>query len=81
MTEAAVTQQQRYTVVAIALHWLIAAGIIGMIALGWIMDDVPDAQAYSLIQLHKCAAHRAVVFRSWKGRPQKAAAGLRYDQR
>jgi cytochrome b561 len=53
MTEAAVTQQQRYTVVAIALHWLIAAGIIGMIALGWIMDDVPDQQAYGLIQIHK----------------------------
>ncbi len=53
MTEAALPPQQRYTAVAIALHWLIAAGIIGMIALGWIMDDVPDSQAYSLIQLHK----------------------------
>jgi cytochrome b561 len=53
MTQAALPQQQRYTAVAIALHWLIAAGIVGMIALGWIMDDVPDAQAYSLIQLHK----------------------------
>jgi cytochrome b561/polyisoprenoid-binding protein YceI len=53
MTEAALPQQQRYTAVAIALHWLIAAGIIGMIGLGWVMDDLPDQQAYPLIQLHK----------------------------
>jgi len=52
MTETAT--QNRYTLVAITLHWLIALGIIGMIALGWIMGDIEDrAQQYALIQLHK----------------------------
>lgn len=44
----------RYTLVAIALHWLIAFGILGMIAVGWIMGDMaPGADQYALIQLHK----------------------------
>ncbi|MEQ8557147.1 MAG: cytochrome b/b6 domain-containing protein [Henriciella sp.] len=38
----------RYAAVAIALHWLIAAGIIFMILLGWNMED-----SESLFQLHK----------------------------
>lgn len=38
----------RYSAVAIALHWVIAAGIIFMIGLGWNMDD-----SESLYQLHK----------------------------
>lgn len=42
------TQSSRYSAVAIALHWAIAAGIIGMILLGWNMDDNE-----SLFQLHK----------------------------
>lgn len=46
--------QPRYTAIAIALHWLIAAGIIGMIGLGWYMGDLEDrAQQYALTQLHK----------------------------
>ncbi len=46
--------QPRYTAVAIALHWLIALGIIGMIGLGWYMGDLEDrAQQYALTQLHK----------------------------
>ncbi len=46
--------RKRYTAVAIALHWLIAAGIIGLIAVGWIMGDMaPGADQYALIQLHK----------------------------
>ncbi len=31
----------RYTKVAIILHWLIALGIFGMLALGWFMTDLP----------------------------------------
>ena len=52
-------QHQRYTTIAIALHWLIAAAIIGMIALGWIMTGLPTAtpaergQQFTLFQLHK----------------------------
>jgi cytochrome b561 len=32
---------QRYTKVAVILHWLIALAIIGMFALGWYMGGVP----------------------------------------
>lgn len=52
-------RQHRYTAVAIALHWLIAAAIVGMIALGWYMTDLPTAtpaergQQFTLFQLHK----------------------------
>jgi cytochrome b561/polyisoprenoid-binding protein YceI len=46
--------RQRYTSVAIALHWLIAIGIVGMIFFGWYMGDLPDgADKYAAIQLHK----------------------------
>jgi len=31
----------RYTKVAVLLHWLIALGIFGMFALGWYMSDLP----------------------------------------
>ncbi|HEU0202611.1 MAG TPA: cytochrome c peroxidase [Burkholderiaceae bacterium] len=33
----------RYTTVAIALHWLIAAGVLAQIALGWWMLDIPKS--------------------------------------
>ena len=52
MTDTALLQQQRYTAVAIALHWLIAAGIVGMIALGWTMGEVESGR-FALIQIHK----------------------------
>lgn len=32
---------QRYTKVAVILHWLIALAIAGMFALGWYMGDLP----------------------------------------
>ena len=46
---------QRYTTVAIALHWAIAVSIIGMIFGGWYMTDLPDGAPgqYFLFQLHK----------------------------
>jgi cytochrome b561 len=31
----------RYTATAAALHWLIAALVLGMIALGWLMQEIP----------------------------------------
>lgn len=34
-------QVRRYSGVAIALHWLVAALIIGGFALGWVMTDIP----------------------------------------
>jgi len=46
---------ERYTSVAITLHWLIAIAIIGMILGGWYMSDLPDGAPgqYFLYQMHK----------------------------
>lgn len=46
--------RNRYTAVAIALHWIIAFSILGLIAVGWIMGDMPPgADQFAVIQLHK----------------------------
>ena len=49
--------QQRYTAVAIGLHWAIALLIVGLIAVGWIMDYLipggPGSPKTAIIQLHK----------------------------
>jgi cytochrome b561 len=34
---------QRYTGVAIALHWLVAALVVGQVAWGWWMQEIPKA--------------------------------------
>ncbi|MEM1390498.1 MAG: cytochrome b/b6 domain-containing protein [Pseudomonadota bacterium] len=49
------TQSERYTTVAIILHWLIALAIILMLAGGWYMTNLPDGAPgqYELYQLHK----------------------------
>ncbi|MEM7459859.1 MAG: cytochrome b/b6 domain-containing protein [Pseudomonadota bacterium] len=46
---------ERYSSVAITLHWLIAIAIIGMIFGGWYMSDLPDGAPgqYFLYQMHK----------------------------
>lgn len=49
---------QRYTAVAIVLHWAVAVAILGMIPLGWWMGDSLEdpstqAQAIAAFQLHK----------------------------
>jgi len=46
----------RYTTVAIALHWLIALMVIGQLAGGFYMHKLPDSEAalkFELYQLHK----------------------------
>jgi len=35
------TRSDRYTSVAIALHWLVAALVVGQIAWGWWMQEIP----------------------------------------
>jgi cytochrome b561 len=45
--------RDRYTAVAIALHWLIAALILTNIWFGWQMDDLRGMAKFNLIQLHK----------------------------
>lgn len=46
---------ERYTGVAIALHWLIGLGIIGQLALGLVMTQLalPRMTEFKLYQLHK----------------------------
>ena len=46
---------ERYTSVAITLHWVIALAILGMIFGGWYMTDLPDGAPgqYFLYQMHK----------------------------
>ncbi|MEG2314331.1 cytochrome b, partial [Brevundimonas sp.] len=48
----------RYSVVAITLHWLIAIAILSMIPMGWWMSDAindpsQQALAYRVFQIHK----------------------------
>lgn len=49
------TSTQRYSAVAVALHWAIAALIIGQIAGGLFMHNLPNSSAikFDLYQLHK----------------------------
>lgn len=46
---------ERYSSVAITLHWVIALAMIGMILGGWYMTDLPDGASgqYFLYQMHK----------------------------
>ncbi len=44
----------RYSVPAIALHWLMAVGLIGAIAVGWYVSELPmGLQKLKLINWHK----------------------------
>ncbi len=43
----------RYTGPAIALHWLVAIGIIANVALAWIWPHLADAQVRPAIDMHK----------------------------
>jgi cytochrome b561 len=55
--------RQRYTSVAIALHWLIAIALVGMILFGWYMGDLPDGEAkYAAYQLHKSFGITVLIF-------------------
>lgn len=48
------TAPSSYNAVAKTLHWLIAAAIIGMLALGWIMSNTPmGPEKFLLFQWHK----------------------------
>lgn len=44
---------ENYTKVAIALHWIIAFAIIFMLALGMVMEDLPNEMKFAAYQLHK----------------------------
>ncbi|MGP1275410.1 MAG: cytochrome b [Caulobacterales bacterium] len=36
------TEQSRYTTVAIVLHWMMAVMLVGMVFMGWRMEDMRD---------------------------------------
>lgn len=44
---------QRYSTVAVVLHWLVAVLIIANIALAWVWPNLADAQVRPAIDLHK----------------------------
>lgn len=44
---------QRYTGIAIALHWLVAAGIVANVALAWLWPHLADANVRPAIDTHK----------------------------
>lgn len=44
---------QRYSGLAILLHWLIAAGIVANVALAWIWPHLADEQVRPVIDIHK----------------------------
>jgi cytochrome b561 len=48
-----VVKQTRYSTVAIALHWTIAAAIALQIVLGWRIGDVEGVTRSAVLQLHK----------------------------
>jgi cytochrome b561 len=49
------SMRERYTGVAIVLHWLIAAAVLFMIGLGWTLEDMPKGtpQRTYWFNLHK----------------------------
>jgi cytochrome b561 len=47
------TESVRYTKTAVALHWLIALAIIGMLILGWSLDDFAPENRGAAFMWHK----------------------------
>ena len=43
----------RYSTIAIILHWLIAGAIVFQIVLAWRMDDLKTPLGFALVQMHK----------------------------
>ncbi|MEJ7933274.1 YceI family protein [Sphingobium sp. AN558] len=72
---------QRYSLAAIALHWLIAALLAFQISVGWALEDL-GARGFSLFQLHKSVGISVlaltllrVAIRYWKPRPARLEGG------
>ncbi|GBF59431.1 cytochrome b561 [Candidatus Phycosocius bacilliformis] len=54
-TGAGTPSRQTYTLVAVVLHWVIAAAILMQILGGWAMEDLKGAEKFAAFQLHKSA--------------------------
>ncbi|HUD93816.1 YceI family protein [Sphingobium sp.] len=72
---------QRYSLIAIILHWAIAALLAFQIAVGWALEDL-GARGFSLYQLHKSVGMTIlaltlvrIAVRYWKPRPAKLEGG------
>ena len=56
------TFPHRYSLPAIALHWLMALGMIGAIGMGWFISELPmSVQRLKLINWHKWAGISLLV--------------------
>jgi len=72
-----------YDRVAVALHWLVAAGVFTMIGLGWYMTEIPKGtpQRAFFFNLHKSIGVTLAlivllrVFWRWKHKPPALPAG------
>ena len=42
-------QSSKYTMVAIAIHWLMAVVVFALIAIGWFMVDLPPGLIAAII--------------------------------
>jgi len=51
MSDEALSANERYSTVAITLHWILAIALSGMIALGWNMHDADGRPIEYLYQL------------------------------
>ena len=72
---------QRYSQIAIFLHWAIAALLAFQISVGWALEGL-GARGFSLFQLHKSVGIAILVLtlarvavRHWKPRPPKLEGG------
>lgn len=72
---------RRYSLIAIFLHWTIAALLAFQISVGWALEDL-GARGFSLYQLHKSVGISILVLtvirlavRFWKPRPPRIESG------
>ncbi|MCI4591639.1 YceI family protein [Sphingobium sp. BYY-5] len=72
---------QRYSLVAITLHWAIAALLAFQLAVGWALEGL-GARGFNLYQLHKSVGITIltltlarIAVRYWKPRPAKLEGG------
>ena len=72
---------RRYSLIAIFLHWMIAALLAFQISVGWALEDL-GARGFSLYQLHKSVGISILVLtlvrvavRFWKPRPAPVEGG------
>jgi cytochrome b561 len=62
MSTSSFTVQSRYTLTAVVLHWLLGAALLGMIAVGAYMSDLPfSPQRLKLYNWHKWAGISILV--------------------